>query len=295
MGLASKQAANYRHIEVAPITGVIGAEIRGVDLRSPLSADAAAEILSALDKWGVIVLPSQDISNEAHEAFAGIFGPVGRVPQLHNVDGLPNVQIIRRRAQDTGRVVGENWHADSTFLDEPPAAVVMRAVEVPPYGGDTGFLSMTAAYEALSETFRSVIDNLNVVHSATRVFGSLYRVQSKRFDAGSTRLDLNVEDGDREVIHPLVCRHPRSGAKHLFLNRTYSQRIDGMSNEESAALMQLLFDHCARFDLTCRIRWQPNQVLVWDNRSTMHRAIADYAGFDRLLTRVTINGERPAR
>lgn len=294
-GSTSAAAGVFRHIEVAPITGAIGAEIRGVDLREPLSDAVAEEVRAAFDRHGVIVLPGQDITHEAHEAFAALFGPVGRVPQLHHVDGHPNVQIIRRRAQDTGRVVGENWHTDSTFLDKPPAAVVMRAVEVPPYGGDTGFLSMTAAYEALSPAFRQMIDGLGVVHSGTRIFGSLYRAQQaqKRFDAASTRLDLNVEDGDREVVHPLVCRHARTGVPHLFVNRTYAQRIDGMTAEESAPLLAFLYEHCARFDLTCRIRWQPNQVLVWDNRSTMHRAVADYAGFDRLLTRVTIEGERP--
>lgn len=285
----------YRHIQVAPLTGVIGAEIRGVDLRQPLAPDVAAEVLAAFAHHGVIVLPDQDISHDAHQAFAALFGPVGRVPQLHHVEGHPAVQIISRRATDTGRVVGENWHADSTFLEAPPAAVVMRAVQVPPYGGDTGFLHMAAAYEALSPAFREMIDPLGVVHSATRIFGSLYRAQHKRFDGASTRQDLDVADGDREVVHPLVCRHPRTGRRFLFVNRTYAQRFDGMTAEESAPLLAFLYEHCARFDLTCRVRWQPNQVLVWDNRCTMHRAVADYAGFDRLLTRVTIDGEAPAR
>ena len=126
------------------------------------------------------------------------------MPQLHSIDDHPDVQIIRRRATDTGRVVGENWHTDSTFLDEPPAAVVMRAVDIPPYGGDTGFLSMYAAYDALTPAFREMIDGSNVVHSATRIFGSMYRAQQTRFDAASTRTDLDVAAGDRETVHPLV-------------------------------------------------------------------------------------------
>ena len=140
-----------------------------------------------------------------------------------------------------------------------------------------------------------LLDRLSVVHSGTRIFGSQYRAQQRRYDATSTRTDLDVEAGDREVVHPLVCRHPRTGRPHLFVNRTYAQRFDGMTTEESAPLLAFLYDHCGRFDLTCRVRWRPNDVLVWDNRCTMHRAVPDYAGFDRLMTRVTVDGDRPVR
>jgi taurine dioxygenase len=287
---------SYRHIQVEPLTGVLGAEIRGVDLRLPVPPETRDEILRAYDEHQVIYLPDQDIPHEAHLAFSALFGEIGSVPQLHSVEGHPAVQIIRRAAADTGRVVGENWHADSTFLDQPPSAVVMRAVQIPPYGGDTGFLSMYSAYESLSPAYQAMIENLGVVHSGTRIFGSIYRAQSgRKFDSAATRTDLDVELGDREVVHPLVCRHARTGRRHLYLNRTYSQRIDGMTPEESAPILGYLYEHCAKFDLTCRVRWRPNQILVWDNRCTMHRAIADYAGQDRYLTRVTIAGGRPAR
>ena len=106
---------------------------------------------------------------------------------------------------------------------------------------------------------------------------------------------MNVELGDREVLHPLVCTHPLSGRKFLYLNKTYSQRIDGLTNEEGAPILAFLHEHCSRFDFTCRARWRKDQILVWDNRCTMHRAIPDYAGQDRLMTRVTIAGNRPTR
>ncbi len=285
----------YRHIEVRPLTGVLGAEIFGVDLRQPLAADTWDEIGQAFADHQVILLPDQPVSHEQHLAFARHFGEVIRVPQLHNVDGYPEVQIIRRLASDTGRVVGENWHADSTYMEQPPLAVVMRAVDVPPYGGDTGFLSMYAAYEALSPAFKATIDTLSIVHSATRIFGSAYLAQKRKFNSSGAKTDLDVELGDREMVHPLVCTHPVSGRKFLYLNKTYSQRIDGYTNEESAPIMQYLYEHCARFDFTCRARWRKDQVLVWDNRCTMHRAIPDYTGQDRFMTRVTIGGARPAR
>lgn len=293
--MSTQPPVSYQHIKVEPLTGVLGAEIRGVDLRQPIEPEVAQEILQAFAEHGVITLPDQPVTHEQHMAFASLFGRIGRVPQLHNVEGFPNVQIIQRKATDTGRVVGENWHADSTFLDEPPLAVVMRAIVVPPYGGDTGFLSMYAAYDALSPRYREFIDTLQVVHSATRIFGSMYRAQNRKYDSASTRQDLDVAAGDREVVHPLVCTHPRTNRKFLYINKTYAQRFEGMTNEESAPLLAWLLEHCAKFDLTCRVRWRPDQLLVWDNQCTMHRAIADYAGFDRYLTRVTIEGERPAR
>lgn len=285
----------YRHIQVEPLTGVLGAEITGVDLRESLAPEAWQEILDAYTDHQVVLFPGQQLSHEQHLAFSRHFGQVIRLPQLHGVDGHPEVQIIRRLATDTGRVVGENWHADSTYLDEPPAAVVMRAVDVPPYGGDTGFLSMYAAYEALSDSFKAMIEPLNVVHSATRIFGSVYQAQGRKYNAATTRTDLDVAAGDREVAHPLVCRHAASGRKFLYVNKTYSQRIEGFTNEESAPILAHLYEHTSRFDFTCRARWRKDQVLIWDNRCTMHRAIPDYTGQHRFMTRVTIAGARPAR
>ena len=285
----------YSHITVAPLTGVLGAEITGVDLREPLPSDTWQEIRQAFADHQVILFPGQKLSHEQHLAFSRNFGEVIRVPQLHSVDGHPEVQIIRRLATDTGRVVGENWHADSTYLDTPPAAVVMRAVDVPPYGGDTGFLSMYAAYEALSPAYKAMLEPLNVVHSATRIFGSVYQSQNRKYNSASTRTDLRVEDGDREVAHPVVCTHAVSGRKFLYVNKTYAQRFEGFTTEESAPILAYLYEHCARFDFTCRARWHDDQILVWDNRCTMHRAIPDYTGQARYMTRVTIGGARPAR
>ena len=286
---------NYHFISVTPLTGVIGAEIRGVDLSRPIEPPVLQEIRDAFSDHQVVLFPDQPISNAQHLAFSRHFGEVVQVPQLRSVDDVPEVQMIRRLATDTGRIVGENWHADSTYMDTPPIAIVMRAVDVPEYGGDTGFLSMSAAYEALSPGFRAAIDSLNVVQSATRIFGSAYRAQGRTYDPAAARTDISLEIGDREVSHPLVCRHPVSGRRYLYINRTYSQRIDGWSEEESQALFTFLHEHCTRFDFTFRARWKKDQVLIWDNRCTMHKAIPDYAGKYRLLTRVTLSGSAPSR
>ncbi len=281
-------------IRVQPLTGVLGAEISGVDLCNPLTESTWKQILDAFYEHQVIYFPDQDLTPEQHIAFSRRFGRVDPVPLLKSIDGYPEVQLIRREAHETGRVIGENWHADSTFLETPPAAVVMHAVDVPTHGGDTGFLSMYAAWEALSPAMKKMLVELNVVHSATRVFGSAYHAQKQRFSNTSAK-QMDVEAGDREMTHPLVITHPGSGRKALYVNQVYCQRFDGMTEAESRPLLQFLYDHVSRFDFTCRVRWKKNQVLVWDNLCTMHRAVPDYAGQFRHLQRTTIGGARPKR
>lgn len=281
----------FRRLQVRPANGTIGAEIRGVDLRQPLDDDTFAEVLQAWRDYLVVWFPDQPITHEQHLAFSRRLGPLMDMPQLHAVDGHPQIHQIRREAADTGRVVGENWHADSSYMECPPAAVVMRAVTVPEFGGDTGFLNMVRAYEILSPAMRDMLDRLQVVHSATRIYGSAYHAQGRRFDG--VRTDVDIEAGDREMVHPLVCTHPATGRRFLYLNRVYAQRLHGMTEQESRPLLDFLYEHCSRFELTVRVRWAPDQVLIWDNRAAMHKAIADYAGRARLMTRVTIAGPRP--
>ena len=284
----------FRTIDVRPMNSTIGAEIHGVDLTQPLHDETFSELRQAFFDYLVVYFPNQPISHEQHMAFSRRFGELMRLPQLHTVDGSDGlIQIIKRDADDNGRVIGENWHADSTYFENPPAAVVMRAVTVPEFGGDTGFLSMYAAYETLSPKLRSVLDSLNVVHSATRIFGSAYHAQNRKFSAGSARTDLDVEMGDRETLHPLVCTHPGSGRRFLYVNQVYVQRFEGMTEAESKPLLGFLYEHCARFENTCRVRWQKDQVLIWDNRCAMHKAIPDYIGRARFMTRTTVAGERP--
>jgi taurine dioxygenase len=281
----------FKRIQVQPLNGTIGAEIRGVDLREPLDDETWAEVLQAWHDYLVVYFPQQPLTHEQHLAFSRRLGPLMQMPQLHAVEGHDEIHVIKRDADDKGRVVGENWHSDSTYMECPPAAVIMRAVTVPEFGGDTGFLNMVAAYEALSPTMRNVLDGLKAVHSATRIYGSAYLAQGKRFSG--VRTDTDVAAGDREMVHPLVCTHPGSGRRFLYVNRVYVQRIDGMTEAESRPLLDFLYDHCSKFELTCRVRWAPDQVLIWDNRATMHKAIPDYVGRARYMTRTTIAGTRP--
>jgi taurine dioxygenase len=290
MARALKSVAAGARLSISPIAGALGAEIGGADLAKPLDAETRRQILDALRDHLVIYFAGQALTPGQHLALSLVFGPHQPIPHIYSVEGYPELQIVRREAEERDTyVTGGNWHTDSTYLETPPAAVVMRAVDVPDYGGDTLFASMYAAYEALSEGMKKLLDGLRAVHSATAIFGS----EAKKTGAKYAQPTMDTAFGDREVLHPVVCTHARSGRKHLFVNRVYTRRFEGMREDESRGLLQFLFEHCARPEFTCRVRWKKNQVLVWDNRASMHRAIPDYAGKYRYLERTTAGGPRP--
>ncbi len=282
---------DFQTIRVFPLTGALGAEIHGVDLTQTLSNAQAQEIVEAFHRYSVITLPDQPLSPEQHMEFGALFGPLMDLPHIPRVPGYELYHQVRREANETTRVAGGNWHSDSTFLKSPPAAIVMRAVDVPPFGGDTLFTSSYLAYETLSEAFKEQLERLSAVHSATRVFGQTARQEGTKY---THREGVSVEEGEKETVHPVVCVHPGSGKKHLLVNRTYTQRFDGWTAEESAGLLNYLYDHISRAEFNCRIRWRNDTVLVWDNRATMHRAVPDFMGKFRLLHRTTHSGPRPS-
>jgi taurine dioxygenase len=289
--LQRKAKVGYRRLRVRPVTGALGAEISGVDLSQPLDDEIEGEIRRALHEHFVIWFPEQPpLAPRQHLDFARLFGPLMLIPHIHSVDGHPELQIVRREAEESGTyVVGESWHTDSTFLERPPAAVVMRAIDIPEFGGDTLFANLLLAYEALSPRLRDLLGGLAAVHSATRIFGSEAKARARVY---SIR-DMDVAEGDREVTHPVICTHAATGRRLVFVNRTYARRFDGMTEDESRPLLEFLYGHCSRLEFTCRVRWRPNQVLVWDNRATWHKAIFDYPGKRRYLERATVAGDRP--
>ena len=283
---------SYRRIAVEPITGAIGAEIRGIDLTQPLDVEGKREILRAFHENVVIYFPEQPALTPAqHLAVAAIFGSTMRIPHLFGLESYPDVQVIRREAAERETaIVGGNWHTDSTFLDAPPAAVVLRGVTIPPVGGDTLFANQYLAYEALSAKMKEVLAGLRAVHSASWLLGNAAKTRDRGYSDTIRRLDTAATE--REVTHPVICTHPATGRKFLFVNTVFVRRFDGMTAEESKPILDFLFAHCARFDFGCRVRWRQNQVLVWDNIASQHKAIGDYPGQDRELQRVTVAGER---
>ena len=290
MGTCSglKRHEGYSRILVRPLTGALGAEICGVDLTRPMDAELELEIKRAFTENLVIYFPDQKgFTREHHLEFAQRFGKLQKIPHIFSVDGHPDVQIIERLADDTRRVIGESFHNDSTYMETPPTTVTMHAVNVPEYGGDTAFTNLHLAYETLSEPMRALLDNMQCVHSAASIFG-------RGVDQKSVMMkEMEVDEGEREVVHPLVCVHPVSKRKYLFFNLVYTRRIVGFSEQESRMFLEFLQQHVGNLAFTGRVRWKNGTVLIWDNRCVQHSAIGDYQGKYRYLERVTTGGELP--
>ena len=281
--------APHRPLTVTRLTGALGAEIRGVDLAN-LDDATFAEIKALFLEHLVIYFPDQRLTPEEHLAFSARFGPHQPLPQIRVDETFADLQIVKREASAQELyVTGENWHADSTFMETPPLGVVMRAVDVPDVGGDTLFANMYQAYETLSPKLQQILENLHAVHTGSHIFGS----KAPRLDRYDVPKDVDLDAADKETIHPVVRTHPETGRKCLFIQKTYIRRFDGMTEAESKPLLDYLIEHATHPRFQCRVRWHDGHVLIWDNRCTLHRALNDYYGKSRFLVRTTIAGDRP--
>lgn len=279
--------APYRVLEVRPIAGALGAEVHGVDLKKPLSAETAAEIRRAWLEHLVIFFRGQNLSPAEFMSFAGVLGTPIEYPFLKGIDGWPMIIEVKKLEHETVNLGGV-WHSDTTYLDLPPMASLLLAREIPPYGGDTMFANQYLAYEALSEGLKRALDGLSGVSSSSRA------------DVSKTREDRIKTDGSKaastqyEAVHPAVRTHPETGRKALFVNSAHTARFSGWTEAESAPLLNYLFQHQVRPEFTCRFVWQPGSLAVWDNRCALHNPVNDYHGFKRLMHRITLAGDRPS-
>jgi taurine dioxygenase len=281
---------DYSHITVTPITGVLGAEISGVDLTGSVSDAAQAEIEQAFADHAVVVFRDQDLSIEDQKRFTSMFGEFGFEPFVETMSEHPEVIEVIKEASEQGKNFGGSWHSDWSFQEAPPRATILHAKEVPPFGGDTCFSNMYVAYETLSQGMRDLLDGLNVVHSARRPYG----VDNKLFGSEKRAMKIiNSEEAHAEQVHPAVRTVPETGRKALFVNPIYAIRFENMTERESKPLMDFLHAHATQIDFTCRVRWQAGTLTMWDNRCVQHNAMNDYHGYRRQLHRTTVKGERP--
>ncbi len=269
-------------MDIRPLTGGLGAEIFGADVRDGAQFE---EIHAAFAKHSVIVLRGQEISPEDHLDFARRFGPINVNRFFKPVDGYPEIATVLKE-KDQKEAVGEGWHTDHSYDQVPAMGSILHAIEMPPYGGDTLFVSMAAAYEALSDPMRRFLDGLTAVHSSRHVFGAT-TLDSEAAKSG--RLG-NADAATQDARHPVVITHPLSGRRGLFVNPVFTTHIEGLTAGESAAILDMLYAHCRQPEFQCRVRWQEGDVTLWDNRATWHKAINDYQGFRRLMHRVTVEG-----
>lgn len=274
-------------MNLEPVSGYIGAEVSGIDLKQPPTDDLQEQLRQALNEHLVLFIRDQHLNLDQQKRVTQIFGPLNRVPYVAPLADDPDVIAVLKEASETNvGVFGGEWHSDFSFLEQPPAGSVLNAVEVPPYGGDTMWASQVAAYETLPKKLRSVADTYNAIHTGAP-YGAKYPPDNHERAGKSIRMTRGDPQADREVLKPIVRIHPETGRKALFVNPIYTKRIEGMAPEESAATLRRLYRHCTRPDLTCRHRWRAGDIVVWDNRATVHYALNDYDGHRRLLYRTT--------
>jgi taurine dioxygenase len=284
---------DFRRIGVEPISGACGCEISGVDLREPLDEETLSEIMKAFEQFLVIVFRDQDLTPEQHKAFTRYFGPITELPQAPTYGGIPDMQEVRREAHEPENDVPsfEHFHPDSPFLKRPPLCVVMRALEVPRYGGDTAFSNAYLVYEHLSDGLKALLDDLQVIYSGKEIWAKNEKLPPEK------RLRLREGHGfsedELENIHPAVRVHPVTGRKALFATTAYFKGFVGWSEAESLALLDYLQSLAQHLHYHCRVKWRKNTLLVWDNRFLLHRGVHDFKYERRHLIRTTVMGERP--
>jgi len=276
-------------IDIQSVAGALGAEVRGADLARPLDAATVAAVHAAFLDHGVLFFPDQSLSVDTLMAFGRRFGDLLVHPFLPHDDEHPEVMVLDKAPEARGNI-GNGWHTDMSFLAEPPAATALFSLIVPEAGGDTLFADMYAAHDALSEGMRTMLGGLTAVHDYRADFRHAAGRGITSVDAAAIEA---AHDDYPPAVHPVLRTHPETRRKALYVNRLFTQRFDGMSEEESRPILDYLFDHLARPEFTCRHRWAPGTLALWDNRRAQHYAINDYFGHRRLMHRVTITGDRP--
>jgi taurine dioxygenase len=271
-------------LEIRPIAGALGAEVRDVDLRKPLSRDLAAAIREVWLEHLVLFFRDQPLDRDQYMAFARSIGRPVEYPFVKGVPGYPEIIEVKKLEHEKVNFGGV-WHSDTAYLEEPPMASMLLARELPPYGGDTLFANMYLALETLSDGLRQVLVTLRGVNDSAKA------------DVTRTREDRMKTDGTLAqrylAEHPVVRTHPETGRQALYVNFAHTARFAGMTEEESRPLLDYLFRHQVKPEFTCRFSWSVNALALWDNRCTQHNPVNDYHGHRRVMERITLAGERP--
>ena len=275
----------YQRIRVEPLSEAVGAEISGIDLTKPLGNEIFSEIRHAFGQYGVVFFRDQQLTPEQHMAFAEHFGPININRFFAAVPGYPMIAEVRKEPDQRDNI-GNGWHTDHSYDQVPALGSALYAREVPKTGGDTLFISMYAAYDALSDGLKATLEGLRACHSSRHVFGPQGRARERDFTGRIGNPDLATQD----AVHPVVIRHPETGRKALYVNPGFTLRFEGWTEEESRPLLDYLYSRAMRPEYTCRFRWRAGSLALWDNRSTWHFAVNDYQGERRLMHRITIEG-----
>ena len=282
----------YQTMDVRPIAGALGAEIYGANLKDRDDSPVWPELRRAFLEYHVIAVRGQDLSLEDMMRIGGKFGEPCYYPFAKGMEGFPYItEVIKEKHERQN--FGADWHTDTMYLDKPPRATLLYAVETPPKGGDTLYANTAAAYDALSDGMKNMLSSLVGVNS-----GGLKHKRGGDRVAHHARIGtMAVQNAEKaegfESRHPIVRTHPETGRKSLYVSALHTLRLDGFTEQESRPLIEWLDSHCTSPEFTCRVRWEPGQLTIWDNRTVLHNAINDYHGYRRQMRRLTAGPEVP--
>lgn len=282
----------YQNMEVRPIAGAIGAEIYGVNLKDRENKDMWDALHQALLEYKVIAVRGQDLSPAEQMDVGRMFGEPSFYPFAKGMEEFPQMTRIIKEPHERENF-GNDWHSDTPYLAQPPAITMLYSVQTPPKGGDTLYTNTQVAYDELSSGTKKMLEGVIGVFSA-----SLKHKPGGDRAAHHRRITVmpvtNSENADRfESKHPIVRTHPETGKKAIYCSSLHTLRLDEMTERESRPIINMLNDHAVIPEFGCRMRWEPGQLTIWDNRVTMHNAINDYHGHRREMRRLTVGPQTP--
>ena len=273
-------------IHVDPSGQACGASVTGIDLSKPLVPQDVADIRAAWLKHHVLAFPDQKMSDDDLERFTVAFGGFGHDPFIAPIPGRSHIIAVQRKADETAPLFAENWHSDWSFQARPPAGTCLYGITIPPVGGDTLFANQHAALNAMPAEMRAKLEGKMAIHSAVKAYAP-----DGQYGARDTGRSMDIRpsaEARKTQLHPLIRKHPETGREGLFSCFGYIIGIEGMPEEESTPLLLQLYQWQSREAFQYRHKWQPNMLLMWDNRSVLHAATGGYSGHDRVLHRTTI-------
>ena len=267
----------------------LGIRIHDLNLNHNLSEHTVKEIREHWVNYGVAIFPNQSLSLEQYEAFSQLFGPYGEEPFLIPMKEHPHVVQVHRKANEEATHFGSAWHSDWSFQHQPPSATMLYSEIIPPVGGDTLFANTADAYDDLTDDLKEEIHNIRAIHSAKLPYAKdgVYATEGKQ----RTMKIHTSDEANKTMSHPVVRTHRETGRKSLFINPVYTIEIDGMTKENSDLLLFKLYSHMGQDKYIYRHQWEPDMLIMWDNRTVMHMAEGGYDGHERLLHRITVAGD----
>ena len=277
------------NMTITPLTGALGAEIENINLKT-MSAEEEAALEQAFLDHLVLCIRGQSLDPKSMQELTERLGGTGDTPYLQGLQDYPDVvPLIKEADEKSPHTFGAGWHTDFTFQALPPSRTILYAVEVPEAGGDTLYCNLYRAVELLSPGLLSILENLTAIHSAIRSYGPKATLKNHMENMTIT----NDENTPLEQEHPVIRVHPVTGRKSLWVNPTYTIRFKDMTEAESKPLLNYLNSLVVNPSLTCRVKWAPGTLTMWDNRCTQHCATSDYQGSRREMLRTTVAGDMP--